>query len=115
MRFISKTSSGGVAEQLFTLGEIPGVLWTPEDSCERVARAMAKPVRARAHEAVQQDQRPARPGLAVRELHAVMAGELGNVHSVPDPRRGALRAQRPAAEQRCLTGQCRSPGPGTLR
>jgi dienelactone hydrolase len=30
MRFISQTSSDGVTEQLFTLGEIPGVLWTPE-------------------------------------------------------------------------------------
>jgi dienelactone hydrolase len=30
MRFISETSSGGVCEQLFTLGELPGVLWTPE-------------------------------------------------------------------------------------
>jgi dienelactone hydrolase len=32
MRFISKTSSGGVTEQLFTLDETPGVLWTPEDA-----------------------------------------------------------------------------------
>jgi dienelactone hydrolase len=30
MRFISETSSDGVCEQLFTVGEIPGVLWTPE-------------------------------------------------------------------------------------
>ncbi|SOE11020.1 Dienelactone hydrolase [Streptomyces sp. 2323.1] len=30
MRFASQTSSDGVREQLFTLGEIPGVLWTPE-------------------------------------------------------------------------------------
>jgi dienelactone hydrolase len=30
MRFLSETSSDGVCEQLFTLGEIPGVLWTPE-------------------------------------------------------------------------------------
>ena len=30
MRFISETSLDGVTEQLFTLGEIPGVLWTPE-------------------------------------------------------------------------------------
>lgn len=30
MHFISETSSGGVCERLFTLGEIPGVLWTPE-------------------------------------------------------------------------------------
>jgi dienelactone hydrolase len=29
MRFTSETSSDGVTEQLFTLGEIPGVLWTP--------------------------------------------------------------------------------------
>jgi dienelactone hydrolase len=32
MRFISKTSLDGVTEQLFTLGETPGVLWTPEDA-----------------------------------------------------------------------------------
>ncbi|MGX1549507.1 dienelactone hydrolase family protein [Streptomyces adustus] len=30
MRFTSETSSDGVCEQLFTLGDIPGVLWTPE-------------------------------------------------------------------------------------
>ena len=30
MRFSSQTSYDGVTEQLFTLGEIPGVLWTPE-------------------------------------------------------------------------------------
>ncbi|MGH3185825.1 MAG: hypothetical protein ACRDPY_35345 [Streptosporangiaceae bacterium] len=32
MRLISQTSLDGVTEQLFTLGEIPGVLWTPEDA-----------------------------------------------------------------------------------
>ncbi|PZG50469.1 alpha/beta hydrolase [Spongiactinospora gelatinilytica] len=32
MRFTSQTSSGGVSERLFTLGEIPGVLWTPQDA-----------------------------------------------------------------------------------
>jgi dienelactone hydrolase len=30
MHFTSQASSGGVVEQLFTLGEIPGALWTPE-------------------------------------------------------------------------------------
>lgn len=30
MRFTSQTSSDGVNERLFTIGEIPGVLWTPE-------------------------------------------------------------------------------------
>jgi hypothetical protein len=29
MHFVSETSSDGVIEQLFMLGEIPGVLWTP--------------------------------------------------------------------------------------
>ncbi|HEY7048809.1 MAG TPA: hypothetical protein VH373_16425 [Jatrophihabitantaceae bacterium] len=32
MRFTSSTSSDGVHEQLFTIGEIPGVLWTPAGS-----------------------------------------------------------------------------------
>ena len=31
MRFTGETSSDGVTEQLFTLGQIPGVLWTPDD------------------------------------------------------------------------------------
>ncbi|MFD3418308.1 dienelactone hydrolase family protein [Streptomyces decoyicus] len=30
MRFTSQKSFGGITEQLFTLDEIPGVLWTPE-------------------------------------------------------------------------------------
>jgi dienelactone hydrolase len=30
MRFTAQTSADGVCEQLFTLDEIPGVLWTPE-------------------------------------------------------------------------------------
>lgn len=34
MRFSSQTSSDGVTEQFFTLDEIPGVLWTPEDACD---------------------------------------------------------------------------------
>jgi dienelactone hydrolase len=29
MRFTSETTSGGVSERLFTLGDIPGVLWSP--------------------------------------------------------------------------------------
>lgn len=29
MRFTSETTSNGVVERLFTVGEIPGVLWTP--------------------------------------------------------------------------------------
>src|SRR5580700_12341591 len=29
MKFIAQTSVDGVSERLFTLGDIPGVLWTP--------------------------------------------------------------------------------------
>jgi dienelactone hydrolase len=32
MRFTSETSTDGVREQLFVLGDIPGVLWTPTDA-----------------------------------------------------------------------------------
>ncbi|MEV6159590.1 alpha/beta hydrolase [Nonomuraea sp. NPDC052129] len=32
MRFISQTSTDGVTERPFTLGEIPGILWTPDDA-----------------------------------------------------------------------------------
>jgi dienelactone hydrolase len=32
VRFTSQTSFEGVVEELFTLGEVPGVLWTPEDA-----------------------------------------------------------------------------------
>jgi dienelactone hydrolase len=32
MHFTSQTSSDGVTEQFFTHGEIPGVLWTPQDA-----------------------------------------------------------------------------------
>jgi hypothetical protein len=32
MHFISETVSDGVSEQLFTLGDIPGVLWTPAEA-----------------------------------------------------------------------------------
>jgi hypothetical protein len=30
MRFIAAMSLDGVTEQLFTVGGVPGVLWTPE-------------------------------------------------------------------------------------
>ena len=36
MRFTAQTSSDGVIEQSFTLDEIPGVLWTPEDAAAPV-------------------------------------------------------------------------------
>ncbi|MEV0195658.1 alpha/beta hydrolase [Nonomuraea sp. NPDC050691] len=35
MRFTSHTSNDGVTERTFTLGEIPGALWTPDDTQPR--------------------------------------------------------------------------------
>ena len=32
MRFTTETSSDGVLEQLFRVGDVPGVLWTPTDA-----------------------------------------------------------------------------------
>jgi hypothetical protein len=32
MRFTSQTTSNGVSERLFTLDDIPGVLWSPADA-----------------------------------------------------------------------------------
>jgi pimeloyl-ACP methyl ester carboxylesterase len=35
MRFTSETTSDGVSERLFTIGDIPGVLWSPADAADR--------------------------------------------------------------------------------
>jgi hypothetical protein len=32
MRFSSQSTSGGVSERLFTVGDAPGVLWAPDDA-----------------------------------------------------------------------------------
>lgn len=37
MRFTSLTTSNGVTERLFTLDDIPGVLWTPAGAVDRRA------------------------------------------------------------------------------
>ncbi|HEV3290956.1 MAG TPA: alpha/beta hydrolase, partial [Streptosporangiaceae bacterium] len=35
MRFISETIADGVSERPFTVGDIPGVLWSPAGAAER--------------------------------------------------------------------------------
>jgi cephalosporin-C deacetylase-like acetyl esterase len=64
MRFTSRTSSGGVTEQLFTLtftsGEIPGVLWTPEHATGN------RPLILMGHGGGQHKQAPGIVGLARR-------------------------------------------------
>ncbi|MEU5049047.1 alpha/beta fold hydrolase [Streptomyces sp. NPDC021096] len=59
MRFTSETCSNGICEQLFLLGEIPGVLWTPED-------AGARPLIVMGHGGGQHKKAPDIMGLAHR-------------------------------------------------
>src|ERR1700677_5084687 len=66
MRFISRTSLDGVTEQLFTLGEIPGVLWTPDD--DRGPR----PLILMGHGGGQHKQAP---GIVARARRLAAAGE----------------------------------------
>ncbi len=65
MRFTSATSSDGVMEQLFTLGEIPGVLWTPEDA------AGARPLILMGHGG---GQNKTTPGILARARRFVAEG-----------------------------------------
>src|ERR1039458_1964221 len=63
-------------------------------------------VRTCAHEAVQQDQRSAGPGLTTPQLHAVAAGESITAHIVVDPRPSAPGRRSPAVPG---TGQRHQP------
>ena len=65
MRFVSETSSGGVVEQLFTLGEIAGVLWTPAGA------AGVRPLILMGHGGGQHKKAP---GVAARAHRFVTAG-----------------------------------------
>lgn len=65
MRFTSETSSAGVREQLFVLGEIPGVLWTP------VGDARARPLILMGHGGGQHKKAP---DIMTRARHFVLEG-----------------------------------------
>lgn len=43
MRFTSETTSNGVSERLFTLADIPGVLWSPADAAGHGDRPKTEP------------------------------------------------------------------------
>jgi dienelactone hydrolase len=63
MRFTSETPSDGVVEQLFTVGEVPGVLWTPEGA------AGARPLILMGHGGGQHKKAP---GIVVRARRFVV-------------------------------------------
>ena len=90
MHFISETSSDGVREQLFTLGEIPGVLWTPEGA------AGTRPLILMGHGGGQHKKAP---GVVARARRFV--AELGFAAAAVDvpghgdrPKDGAARGTR---------------------
>jgi dienelactone hydrolase len=65
MRFTAQASSGGVTEQHFTLGQIPGVLWTPQGATG------PRPLIVLGHGGGQHKQAP---GVVARARHFVTAG-----------------------------------------
>jgi len=78
MRFSSLTSGEGVAEQLFALGEIPGVLWTPLDC------AGPRPLIVLGHGGGQHKKAP---GVVSRAHHFVREGGFAAV-AVDAPNHG---------------------------
>jgi pimeloyl-ACP methyl ester carboxylesterase len=92
MRFISATSADGVVEQLFSLGELPGVLWVPE------AAAGPRPLILMAHGGGQDKKAP---GIAARARRFAAEGGFA-VAAVDVPSHGDRPAhpeyQRTAAE-----------------
>jgi dienelactone hydrolase len=64
MRFTSRTSCDGVTEQLFTLDDVPGVLWTPEGA------AGTRPLIVVGHGGGQHKKAP---GVVARAHHVVTA------------------------------------------
>jgi dienelactone hydrolase len=85
MRFISETSSDGVTERLFALGEIPGALWTPED-----ARG-ARPLILMGHGGGQHKKAP---GIVARARRFAADGGFA-VASIDVPNHG----ERPTSEE----------------
>ncbi|WP_169981599.1 dienelactone hydrolase family protein [Microbispora sp. H10836] len=85
MRFISQTSSDGVTEQLFVLGETPGVLWTPEGA------AGARPLILMGHGGGQHKKAP---GIVARARRFVTEGGFAVV-AVDAPGHG----DRPRTEE----------------
>ena len=99
MHLHSQTSADGVSEQLFTLGDIPGVLWTPVDD------AGPRPLILLAHGGGQHKQAPGMTGRARRFVtssgFAVAAidapGHGDRPKSAQDERNFAAMRQRMAA------------------
>jgi len=67
MRFTSETITDGVSERLFTVGDVPGVLWSPAGTAAGAAAPMAsRPLVLLAHGGGQHKKAPAMQGRARR-------------------------------------------------
>jgi predicted dienelactone hydrolase len=97
VRITSATSSGGVLEQLFALGEIPGVLWTPEGA------AGPRPLILMGHGGGQHKKAP----VIVAQARRLVAECGFAVAAVDVPGHG----DRPALARRRVMG----PEPGAVR
>jgi pimeloyl-ACP methyl ester carboxylesterase len=101
MHVTSQPSAGGVAERLFMLGDIPGVLWTP------VGAAGPRPLVLLAHGGGQHKQAP---GVVARARHYVTACRFA-VAAIDAPGAGDRRktaqdlAHAAAVRQRLEAGQ----------
>ncbi len=96
MRFTSQTSYDGVTEQLFTLGEIPGVLWTPEGA------AGTRPLVLMGHGGGQHKKAP---GIAVRARR--FAAECGFAAAAVDVPGHGDRPQEDEYERHAAENQAR--------
>ncbi|WP_432106731.1 dienelactone hydrolase family protein [Streptomyces sp. AA1529] len=96
MRFTSQTSYDGVTEQLFTLGEIPGVLWTPEGA------AGTRPLVLMGHGGGQHKKAP---GVAVRARR--FAAECGFAAAAVDVPGHGDRPQEDEYERLAAENQAR--------
>ena len=85
MRFICETSSDGVTERLFALGEIPGVLWTPQGA------AGTRPLILMGHDGGQHKKAP---GIVARARRFAADGGFA-VASIDVPNHG----ERPTSEE----------------
>ncbi|WP_432108539.1 dienelactone hydrolase family protein [Streptomyces sp. AA1529] len=96
MRFTSQTSYDRVTEQLFTLGEIPGVLWTPEGA------AGTRPLVLMGHGGGQHKKAP---GVAVRARR--FAAECGFAAAAVDVPGHGDRPQEDEYERLAAENQAR--------
>jgi pimeloyl-ACP methyl ester carboxylesterase len=85
VRFTSETTSNGVSERLFTIDDIPGVLWSPADATG------SRPLVLLGHGGGQHKKAP---GLVARAHHYVTAGGFA-VAAIDAPGHG----DRPKTEQ----------------